>query len=194
MNAHNSMWLIVGLGNPGDEYRSTRHNIGFLAVDALAPEAKFGRKFSGELAQAELGGEKILLLKPQTYMNHSGRSVQAAMAFYKLKPEQLIVLHDELDLPLGRIRIKQGGGDNGHNGIRDIDACIGKEYWRVRIGIGHPGDAAQVHGHVLSSFSAAEKKEVKKILAALAEYFPLFWQHSPQALMSRFADALRPAD
>lgn len=186
------MWLVVGLGNPGADYRSTRHNIGFMAIDALAGDATFSRKFQGEVAEVRLGGEKVLLLKPQTFMNHSGRSVTACLQFYKLKPEQVIVLHDELDLPLGKLRIKQGGGNNGHNGLKDIDAAIGEHYWRVRLGIGHPGDKDTVHGHVLSGFSAAERKEAEKILAALAQHFPLFWRHSPAGLMSKVVDTLQP--
>jgi PTH1 family peptidyl-tRNA hydrolase len=184
------MWLIVGLGNPGAEYAATRHNIGFMAVDALARAAKidrFAAKFHGELASGELAGEKTLLLKPQTYMNLSGKSVQAAMAFYKLPPSQLIVLHDELDLPLGKLRIKRGGGANGHNGLKDIDQTIGPDYWRIRLGIGHPGEAARVHGYVLSRFTAEEQAAVDRLTQSLAEHFSLFWKHSPAGLMSKLA-------
>ncbi len=188
------MWLVVGLGNPGADYRSTRHNIGFMAIDALAGAAKFSKKFQGEIAQVDIGEEKVLLLKPQTFMNNSGRSVQAAMAFYKLPLENLIVLHDELDLPLFKLRIKQGGGNNGHNGIKDIDANIGPDYWRIRLGIGHPGDKDAVHGHVLSSFGKDEREGADTLLNALAKHFPLFWQHSPEALMSKVTDTLNPRE
>ena len=189
------MWLIVGLGNPGAEYAATRHNIGFMAVDRLAAAAKIDRftnKFHGELASGDWAGEKLLLLKPQTFMNLSGKSVQAAMAFYKIPLAKLVVLHDELDLPLGKLRIKQGGGANGHNGIKDIDQAIGPDYWRIRLGIGHPGDAARVHGYVLSRFNAEEMPLVDKVNATLAEQMPVFWQHSPAALMTKIATALNP--
>lgn len=189
------MWLITGLGNPGAEYAATRHNIGFMAVDALARAAhvaSFSSKFHGEVASAEYGGEKLILLKPQTYMNLSGKSVQAAMAFYKLPPAQVIVLHDELDLPLGKVRIKKGGGANGHNGLKDIDAMVGQDYWRVRLGIGHPGDAARVHGHVLSRFTADEVPMVEKVNTTFAEHLALFWKHSPEALASKIATTLNP--
>ena len=189
------VWLIVGLGNPGAEYATTRHNIGFMAVDDLANTLRapnVSNKFQGEFCQTELGGEKLLLLKPQTFMNHSGRSVQAALAFYKLPPTQLIVLHDELDLPPGKIRIKKGGGANGHNGLRDIDACVGQDYWRIRLGIGHPGTKEQVHGYVLARFGADERAVVDKVNETLASHFALFWQHSPEALATKIAQTLNP--
>jgi PTH1 family peptidyl-tRNA hydrolase len=215
------VWLIVGLGNPGAEYAATRHNIGFMAVDKLANTLRapnFSNKFQAEIASVDLAGEasrpsepsaaegarstrqnadvrsnqKLLLLKPQTFMNHSGRSVQAAMAFYKIPPSQLIVLHDELDLPPGKIRIKKGGGANGHNGLRDIDACVGQDYWRIRLGIGHPGTKEQVHGYVLARFGADDRVEVDKINEALAAHFALFWNHSPEALATKIAQTLNP--
>lgn len=184
------MWLIAGLGNPGAEYALTRHNIGFIAVDVLADGATFTQKFHGETATVPFGGEKLVLLKPLTYMNLSGKSVLAAMQFYKLPPERLIVIHDELDLPLGKIRVKQGGGANGHNGIKDIDALIGVDYWRVRMGIGHPGRKTQVHNHVLGRFGVDEMPMLEKVLVAFGEHLPLFWQHSPAAMMSKISAAL----
>ena len=189
------MYLIVGLGNPGAEYAGHRHNIGFMAIDALAQSLRagaFSKKFHGELAEASADGEKLLLLKPQTYMNHSGRSVQAAMAFYKLPADHVVVLHDELDLPVGKLRIKKGGGANGQNGVRDIDACIGQDYWRVRLGIQHPGDKAKVHGHVLSNFGKDDRALVEKQLEALAVNFSLFFSHSPEGLMSKVSDIMHP--
>jgi len=186
------MFLIVGLGNPGAEYASTRHNIGFMAVDALAGREGFSSKFHGLVANASIEGEKVILLKPQTFMNLSGKSVQAAMAFYKIAPENVIVMHDELDLPLGKIRIKKGGGANGHNGIKDIDQMVGPDYWRIRLGIGHPGMKEQVHGHVLSKFSSEETQEVEKVLKTLSAQFALFWQKSPETLASKVAAALNP--
>jgi PTH1 family peptidyl-tRNA hydrolase len=186
------MRLIVGLGNPGAEYALTRHNIGFMAIDALAGAAAFTSKFHGEIAALTIEGEKLLLLKPMTYMNHSGRSVQAAAAFYKIPPEHIVVLHDELDLPLGKIRIKRGGGANGHNGLKDIDQMLGPDYWRIRLGIGHPGTKEQVHDHVLNRFSALEMKQVAQVLATVTEKFPLFWQASPEVLASKIAATLNP--
>lgn len=184
------MHLIVGLGNPGKEYAGHRHNIGFMAVDAIARQYGAGapaKKFHGELLECVAGTEKLLLLKPHTFMNLSGKAVQAALAFYKLPLENLIVLHDELDLPLAKLRIKKGGGANGHNGLKDIDRLLGQDYWRVRLGIGHPGMKEKVHGHVLSNFAADEQAQVDDWLAALAKELPLFWQHSPQGLMSKLS-------
>src|SRR5210317_1683475 len=136
------MKLIVGLGNPGAKYARNRHNIGFMAVDRIASDHGFGPwkpKFQGQIAEGRLGREKVLLLKPETFMNKSGQSVGEAMRFYKLEPEDVIVIHDELDLAPGKVRVKQGGGHAGHNGLRSIHAHIGENYARVRLGIGHPG-------------------------------------------------------
>jgi PTH1 family peptidyl-tRNA hydrolase len=181
------MYLIVGLGNPGASYARHRHNIGFMVIDALAGDISFSKKFSGETASITRGGEKLILLKPTTFMNNSGQSVQAAMAFHKLKPEQILVIHDDLDLALGKLRIKQGGGHGGHNGLRDIDEKIGKDYWRLRMGIAHPGDKEKVHSHVLSGFSKEEKPIIDPIIEGLADHLQLFWEHSPQGLMSKLA-------
>ena len=190
------MYLIVGLGNPGAEYAATRHNIGFMAVDRLAQIASggghFSSKFQSDVMTVTLAGEKCILLKPQTFMNLSGKAVQAAMAFYKVPPAQLVVLHDELDLPLGKIRIKLGGGANGHNGLKDIDQMIGPNYWRIRLGIGHPGMKEQVHGHVLGRFTAEERAEADRVNAAVAEHLPLFWQKSPEMLATKVAAVLNP--
>lgn len=186
------MFLVAGLGNPGPDYALTRHNIGFMAVDALAGRERFSSKFQSETASLSIEGEKVILLKPMTFMNHSGRAVQAAMAFYKIPPAQVIVLHDELDIALGKIRIKQGGGANGHNGIKDIDQCIGLGYWRIRLGIGHPGMKEQVHSHVLSRFGADEMAQVEKVNVALMAHFALFWQRSPEVLASKIAAQLAP--
>jgi PTH1 family peptidyl-tRNA hydrolase len=189
------MWLIAGLGNPGPEYAATRHNIGFMAIDALADTLRvsnFSKKFQGEITEANCAGERVLLLKPMTFMNLSGQSVQAASAFYKIPPEQIIVLHDELDLPVSKLRIKQGGGNNGHNGLRDIDRCLGDNYWRIRLGIGHPGDKHHVHSHVLNNFSVNERPLVVRQLEALCAHLPLFWERSPEVLASKIALALNP--
>lgn len=193
------MWCIAGLGNPGAAHAHQRHNIGFMAIDGIAraygaPE--FTGKFHGQLSRVTIAGTDCLLLKPETFMNLSGKSVLAACAFYKIEPENLIVLHDELDLPLGKLRIKQGGGNNGHNGLRDIDRVLGANYWRVRLGIGHPGDKTRVHGHVLSNFDTEERDTLEPFLNALVQHFGLFFEHSPEALMSKMAQIFetKPAD
>ncbi len=166
-----------------------------MAVDALAERfgtENFSSKFQGKVARAKIAGEDCLLLKPETFMNLSGKSVQAACAFYKILPENLIVLHDELALPIGKLRIKKGGGHNGHNGLRDIDKALGQEYWRIRLGIEHPGDKERVHGHVLSDFAADEKPIIDDFLKKLTDHFELFLSHSPEALMSKMADTPAP--
>jgi PTH1 family peptidyl-tRNA hydrolase len=150
------MLLLVGLGNPGSGYAKNRHNVGFMALDLIgrALEASAWKaKFQGQIAEARLGDDKVILLKPETFMNLSGQSVGEAARFYKIDPQDVIVFHDELDVQGGKMRIKIGGGHGGHNGLRSIDAAIGQNYKRVRIGIGHPGDKALVHGHVLGDFS-----------------------------------------
>ena len=184
------MWLVVGLGNPGSGYAQHRHNAGFMAVDALAHTyhaTSFSKKFHGECADVTIASEKCLLLKPQTFMNLSGKAVLAAAQFYKIAPEKILVLHDELDLPLAKLRIKQGGGHGGHNGLRDIDSVMGQNYWRLRMGIGHPGNKDMVHSYVLSPFSSEERPVMQEFLTSLAAHLALFWQKSPAALMSKLA-------
>lgn len=169
------MWIIVGLGNPGPSYSGHRHNVGFMAVERLADAAHaraWTQKFSAKMTQGELGGEKLIFLEPQTFMNLSGQAVGEAARFYKVPPENIIVLHDELDVELGRLRIKQGGGHGGHNGLKSIDAHIGKEYHRLRIGISHPGDKDRVSGYVLSNFAKAEEPVVEDVLHAIVRHFP----------------------
>ena len=166
------MLLLVGLGNPGEKYRRHRHNVGFLAVDAIAEAHRFGparNKFHGEMREGEIAGERAILLKPQTFMNESGQSVGAAMRFYKLSPADVIVFHDELDLAAGKIKAKLGGGTAGHNGLRSIDEHIGAGFRRVRIGIGHPGDKTRVTGHVLGDFAKADYDWLTPLLAAMAK-------------------------
>jgi PTH1 family peptidyl-tRNA hydrolase len=136
------MRLVVGLGNPGSRYARNRHNVGFMAVDAIARRhgsPGFRSRFKGELAEGPIGGERVLLLKPQTFMNLSGESVGEAARFFKILPSEIIVIHDEIDLRPGKLRVKLGGGSAGHNGLRSIDGLLGPDYWRVRIGVGHPG-------------------------------------------------------
>ncbi len=169
------MLLIVGLGNPGAKYKNNRHNIGFMAVDALADEHGFGApksKFSASVREGYIGKTKVLIIKPMTFMNESGRSVGAAAQFYKIPQEEfkdkIFVFHDELDLDAGKFRMKLGGGIAGHNGLRSIKAHMGAEFWRARMGIGHPGRKEQVHAHVLSDFAKADKDWVDSLLDACA--------------------------
>jgi PTH1 family peptidyl-tRNA hydrolase len=209
------MWLVVGLGNPGTKYERNRHNIGFLAVDDIAGKlgaSPWAKKFSGELCEAQgtrheasdLKEEnthaprithhesRIYFLKPQTYMNLSGESVGAAAHFYKIPPEKIIVLHDELDLLPGKLRVKQGGGAGGHNGIKSIDAHLGENYHRVRIGIGHPGAAHEVSNYVLSNFSKEEWATQEKMLAAITDNFSLLIQNDAAGFMNKVALHMSP--
>ena len=154
------MFLLVGLGNPGTKYAGNRHNIGFMAVDEIVRRHGFSswrRKFHGEVSEGTLGLEKVLVLKPLTFMNESGQSVGDAIRYLDIEPERVIVIYDEIDLMAGKVRVKLGGGAAGHNGIRSITAHIGPHYTRVRLGVGHPGDKTLVHPHVLSDFAKAEK-------------------------------------
>ena len=164
--------LVAGLGNPGREYARNRHNIGFMALDAIARRHGFPApraKFHGLAREGTIGGERVILLQPQTYMNESGRSVGEAARFHKIGLGDIIVFHDELDLAPAKLRIKIGGGNAGHNGLRSITAHMGNDYKRVRLGIGHPGDKALVHGYVLSDFAKAEEPWVDTICDALAD-------------------------
>lgn len=166
------MLLFTGLGNPGPEYAANRHNIGFMVVDRIARVHNFPpfrAKFHGRASEGVIAGEKVLLLKPETFMNDSGRAVADAVRFLKIAPGDVLVLHDELDLDAARFRIKLGGGNAGHNGLRSITAHIGNDYRRARIGIGHPGDKGQVHGYVLSDFAKAERAWVDAMCDALAK-------------------------
>jgi PTH1 family peptidyl-tRNA hydrolase len=185
------MRLIVGLGNPGARYARNRHNIGFMVLDAIARRygaPAFRSRFKGELAEATVAGERRLLLKPQTFMNVSGESVLAAISFYRIAPGDIVVIHDELDLRPGKVRVKRGGGAAGHNGLRSIDQMIGADYWRVRIGIGHPGVKELVHPYVLQNFAADEVQDwVEKLVDVVADTVPLLLEGTPQAFMSEVA-------
>ncbi|MEJ1990655.1 MAG: aminoacyl-tRNA hydrolase [Maritimibacter sp.] len=166
------MKLFVGLGNPGAKYARNRHNIGFMAVDRIASDHGFAPwrgKFQGQLAEGRLGGDKAALLKPETFMNLSGQSVGEAMRFYKLTPDDVIVFHDELDLAPGKVKVKQGGGHAGHNGLRSIHAHIGEAYGRVRLGIGHPGHKDRVSQYVLSDFAKADADWLDDLLRGLSD-------------------------
>jgi len=170
------MRLFVGLGNPGARYARNRHNIGFMAVDAIARAHNAGawrRRFQGETADATIGGERVLLLKPATYMNESGRAVAEAQNFFKIPLADVTVFYDELDLPPSKLRVKVGGGNAGHNGLRSITAHCGNDYRRVRLGIGHPGDKSLVHGYVLNDFAKSEEPWVEDLCRACAEFAPL---------------------
>ena len=166
------MLLIAGLGNPGPQYAKNRHNVGFMAADAIARRhsfSGFSKKFRGELAEGTLAGEKVLLLKPMTFMNLSGDSVGEAMRFYKLGPADILVMHDELDLAPGKLKLKTGGGNGGHNGLKSIDAHCGKDYKRLRIGIGHPGHKDRVNPHVLGDFAKSDQEWLQPLLDAIAD-------------------------
>jgi PTH1 family peptidyl-tRNA hydrolase len=192
------MRLVVGLGNPGSRYARNRHNIGFVIADAVARRYGFSAyrdRFKGELAEGQIGDGKYLLLKPQTFMNDSGEAVLAAMSFYKIPPAEIVVIHDELDLKPGKVRVKRGGGSAGHNGLRSIDALIGPDYWRVRIGIGHPGVRELVMPYVLQNFPQDEVTEwVAPLVDAVAETFPLLLAGDGPAFMSEVARRFTPPE
>jgi PTH1 family peptidyl-tRNA hydrolase len=166
------MRLFVGLGNPGSGYSGNRHNIGFMAIDAIARRWNFPSwraRFSGETSEGEIGGVRTLLLKPKTYMNESGRSVSEAARFFKIDLPDIVVFHDELDLAPAKVRVKTGGGNAGHNGLRSISPTIGNDYVRVRLGIGHPGNKDVVHSYVLSDFAKADREWVECLIDAIAD-------------------------
>lgn len=190
------MKLIAGLGNPGSQYAGHRHNIGFMAADAIARRHAFSpwtKKFSALVAEGRLGGDKVLLIKPQTFMNNSGQAVGDALRFYKLDLDALTVLYDELDLAAGKVRIKTGGGAGGHNGIRSLDAHLGPDYRRVRLGIGHPGDKARVTGHVLGDFAKADREWLEPLLDAVAEHAPLLVSGDEAGFMNKVVLATKPS-
>ena len=188
------MKLFVGLGNPGREYAFNRHNVGFMAVDAIAATHDFPawrKRFQGVAAEAKLGREPVLLFKPQTFMNESGRAVGEALRFYKLDLGDIVVFHDELDLAPGKVRVKIGGGVAGHNGLKSLTAHIGNDYVRVRIGIGHPGQKDRVTGHVLHDFAKVDHAWLELLLAAIAEEAPYLAEGANDKFQSRVAHALQ---
>ncbi|MDE1904338.1 MAG: aminoacyl-tRNA hydrolase [Alphaproteobacteria bacterium] len=189
------MRLIVGLGNPGARYERTRHNVGFLAADAIHRRHGFGpwrAKFQGLLAEGALGGERVYLLKPQTFMNASGDSVGEAANFYKFAVGEVAVVHDEIDLEPGKLRVKQGGGAAGHNGLRSIDAQLGEDYWRVRIGVGHPGVKELVEPYVLQNFSPEDLAWLPPLIDAIADAVPVLVADGAAAFTTRVALILKP--
>lgn len=185
-----SIQLIVGLGNPGPEYLNTRHNAGFWFVDQLASDSGVGfrneNKFFGEVCKLVIGGQDVWLLKPLTFMNRSGQSVVALARFYKIPPEAILVVHDELDLPPGEVRLKQGGGHGGHNGLRDIVSHLGsKEFLRLRVGIGHPGNAKQVASYVLKPPSSEDRIAMERALDAAQAEIDAIVKGDAQLVMNR---------
>ncbi len=184
------MYLIVGLGNPGERYARNRHNAGFHLIDALAREhgfADFAERHGGLMSRGRLAGQDIILFKPMHFMNRSGIAVSEAARFYKIGLEQIIVCHDELDIAPGKVKIKQGGGAGGHNGIKSIDSHLGHDYWRLRIGIGHPGEASQVSGYVLSDFTPDQWQEEQTLIGHIATLFPLWLADGHAAFLNRLA-------
>ena len=191
------MILFVGLGNPSPAYANHRHNIGFAALDRIVERHGFSAYRSqhrGLLAEGRLDGLKVMALKPMTYMNESGQSVGQARRYYKIDPSDLVVLHDELDLVAGKMRVKAGGGHAGHNGLRSLDAHIGKDYRRVRLGIGHPGTKSRVLGHVLGNFTKADQDWLDRFLDAIADAAPLLAHGDDPGFASRVALLLNPPE
>jgi PTH1 family peptidyl-tRNA hydrolase len=190
------MLLFVGLGNPGAKYAQNRHNIGFMAVDAIAADHGFGpwrAKFQGHVSEGVLAGEKIVLLKPGTFMNLSGQSVGEAVRFYKLGTAKVTVFHDELDLAPGKLRVKQGGGHAGHNGLRSIQSHLGAEYGRVRLGIGHPGHKDRVSHYVLQDFAKADGAWLDDMLRGIADGAPWLAEGKPDRFQNAVAQRMAPA-
>jgi len=184
------MLIFAGLGNPGPKHARQRHNIGFMAADEIIRRYDFSlrqSKHHAYVAEGMIGGEKILMLKPKTFMNESGRALGSAVRFHKLRPGAVTVLYDELDLAPGKVRVKMGGGHAGHNGIRSISSHIGQDFRRVRIGIGHPGDKKRVHSYVLSDFPKAEQAWVERTVDAVADALPLLIEGDDAGFMTRVA-------
>lgn len=189
------MQLFIGLGNPDAKYAKNRHNIGFMVMDALAEAYSFDpfkSKYHGLLAEGRIGSEKVLLLKPQTFMNKSGISVSEAVNFYKLDGSQIVVFYDELDLPPGKLRMRRGGGFAGHNGLKSINAHMGADFRRARLGIGHPGDKAKVNGHVLGDFAKADAEWLADFLKALCDHAPLLAEGDDATYQTRVVEAMKP--
>lgn len=189
------MWLLVGLGNPGAEYEGHRHNVGFMAIEEIAKEYNYGpfrSKYQGMFVEGKINGVKAGLLMPKTYMNNSGQAVAAAAKFYKVKPENIIVFHDELDLPPVKVRVKVGGGNGGHNGLKSMQAHLGSaEFKRVRIGIGHPGDKDKVSDYVLSNFAKTERSQINTLTSMLARHAPLLVEGNDTLFMTKITEEMK---
>jgi peptidyl-tRNA hydrolase, PTH1 family len=200
------MLLFVGLGNPGAKYARNRHNIGFMAIEAIAREHNFPpfrKRFQGVATEGAFGGVRAILLEPQTYMNESGRAVAEAARFHKIELKDIIVFHDELDLPPGKLRVKTGGGNAGHNGLRSITAHMGNDYRRVRLGIGHPGDKSLVHSYVLNDFAKSEEAWVQALCEGVARNAPVLAKGDDPSFQNKlhlfmdtagFGDVKRPGE
>jgi len=187
--------LIAGLGNPGSQYAKNRHNAGFIIVDELHAAHRFGpwkAKFEGLLSEGKLAGRKTYLLKPQTFMNESGHSVGPALHFFKLPLSALVVIHDEIDLAAGKVKVKTGGGDAGQNGLRSITMAVGPDYRRVRLGVGHPGEKEMVTRHVLANFTRDDIVWLKPLVMAMVEAAPLLAKDDDAGFMSKVALLIQP--
>jgi PTH1 family peptidyl-tRNA hydrolase len=190
------MRTILGLGNPGGQYAGHRHNVGFMALERIAERARIGpfrRRFRGDAAEGRLGQERVLLLKPVTFMNESGRAARAAIDFYKLQPSDIVVVYDELDLAPGKLRMQRGGGAAGHNGIRSMIKHCGPDFWRVRIGIGHPGVPQKVQSHVLRDFAKVDKPWLVPMLDAIGDNGDMLAELDHANFMNRVAMAMQAA-
>ena len=182
------MILLVGLGNPGTEYALTRHNVGFMAVDEIVRRYSFDgwtKKFKGEVCAGTIEGEKVLALKPHTYMNLSGEAVLSVASFYKIPPEKIYVFHDDMDLPVGRLKVKQGGGSGGHNGIKSIDVHLGQNYHRIRIGVDKPAMREQVVSWVLSKFTPNDKQTLDELIEKISNHIPLLLTKDANTFMNK---------
>ena len=191
------MLLLVGLGNPGQDYAGNRHNIGYMVADEIVrlyglPAPRSKSRPHGMFSEGRIGNDKVIVLKPLTYMNESGQAVGAALRYYKLAPEDVFVFHDELDLAAGKVRAKLGGGHAGHNGLRSIDSHIGRDYWRIRLGIGHPGDRKRVRNHVLKDFGRDDRQWVENMVGAVADAIPRLLAGNEADFMTRVALLTQP--
>ena len=190
------MLLLVGLGNPGARYAGHRHNIGFMAVDAIAARHGFSKaseRFDGVMARGDVGAHESVIFKPMTSMNLCGPSVARLIRHFRLPPEEAVIFHDEVDLPLGKVRLKQGGGYAGHNGLRSLGAHIEGGFRRARLGIGHPGHASLMHRHVLGNFTPQEKKQLSLLFDSIADAVPLLAEHKDSHFASRVHEAMEEA-
>lgn len=193
------MWLLVGLGNPGDKYSKNRHNIGFMVVERMADAHGFPAwrgKFQGEVSEGRIvngtSSEKVVLLKPQTFMNESGQSIGTCAKFYKIPPERVVIFHDELDLEPGKMRVKTGGGVAGHNGLKSARAHLGTaDFMRVRLGIGHPGEKSRVSGYVLSDFAKSEQEWLERLIEACADETKLLLAGNEDDFMTRVSQKVK---
>ncbi len=182
------MFILVGLGNPGEKYSLNRHNIGFMAIDVIADQHKFPpfkSKFSAQIAEGTIGNSRVILCKPMTYMNLSGKSVGELIRFYKIPLENVYVVHDDLDLLPGKIKVKRGGGNGGHNGLTSIDAAIGKDYWRIKLGIGHPGHKNAVSAYVLGNFQKQDTEWLLPLLDSVSSEIENIFSSDPGVWLTK---------